>query len=227
MDLQATTPLHHWMLTLTSSTGFDDSQEDAVIQWHKRKSEMCLLVRELHDDGRRHYHSLIACSKPKNQPGVVRALETLYKQLNLDFVPHVSVKVKKMTDKIGAFYYLIKDLKNDDRPLYTYGWRFTWIKEQCLANLKKMPHRMLCTDTVQLTKRTSTRMVIEYAHRSGMPLTGKLSFANVIACMAEDKYQFEGTNMKYLYAQVLAQSGHQSAMRNLVLNELHFLDDLD
>ncbi len=86
---------------------------------------------------------------------------------------------------------------------------------------------MLTKDCVQLTKRTSTRMVLAYAGRSGMPLTGKLSFATVIAQMMADSYQFEGTNMKYLYAQVMAQSGNSAAARNLILSELHFLDDCE
>lgn len=223
LDLNADTDYPAFTFTFTSSTDFLPSQEDQLVQWHKKRSSFCLLVQEFHDDGRRHYHSVIAAPKPRDTSGWTRACATLYKAMDIEVVKGITYRVKKETDRVGWFHYLLKTQKGN--PLFLRGWTYSWIKEQCKANVKKMPHKILCKEVVVLSKATASQSVLKYAEATGQKLTGKISFANCVADMINDKYIFSGVSYKHVYSEVMVQSGNRTATVNMVLGELHFLDD--
>ncbi len=204
---------YRYMLTLTSSIGFNASQEDQVVQWHRHNSDKCFLVSELHDSGGKHYHSVIACVSPRTAGKVTEKLVRLYSQMRIDVVKGISVCVKSVSDFVGCLHYLCKDL--DDAPLLLIGWRMSWIKSECLANVKHIPHKMLRADQYMVQSSTSVQLVLRYAHASGHPLCGKDSFMTVVVEMQSTGYQFEKIKPRWLYAQVMAMVGRSSIARSL------------
>jgi len=210
-------------VTLTSSDGFTSVQEGQIVSWHRTHSDKCLLVRELHDSGKTHYHALL-CSTTKLAQGVTRQYECLYRSMNLEYVPKVTINVKKVTDLVGAMHYLSKDIADGGSSLLCWGWRFSWIKSECLGNIKKIPHRMLRKDQYMVQNSSSVQLVIQYAAAAGYPLCGKQSFITVTSEMQGKGYQFEKIKPKWLYAQVMAMCGHLELARRVWEDALFSLD---
>ncbi len=211
-----------YAITFTTRTpGFDDSEVAAIRDWCKNNSDACMLVEEV--AATRHLHAAFRCTQ-KTTVQVSRKLSRLYDSLNILWVPKVSCKVRKMTELIGWFHYLKKDL-GDAAPLLLTGWKMTWITEQCAANVKKIPRKMLLKHDYQVTSRNGTALVIEYAAANNYPLCDKYSFADVIAQMTADSYTFESVKIKWLFCQVMARCGHTRFTKDFVLSELQFLAD--
>ncbi len=211
------------MLTLTSSDGFSSVQEGQIVTWHKNHSDKCLLTREYHDSGKAHYHSIL-CTPTKLAQGVTRQLEVLYRSMNIEFVVKVSIVVKKVTDLVGAMHYLSKDIPLRGKPLCCHGWSYSWIKKECLVNIKKIPHCMLRKDQYMVQNSSSVQLIIRYAHAGGFPLCGKESFISVTTEMQAVGYQFEKIKPKWLYAQVMAMVGHKNLARQVWADALFGLD---
>ena len=210
-----------YAITFTTATpGFDDAQVLIITDWCRRNSDACFLVEE--QAATRHLHAAFRC-KQKSTHQVSRKLETLYKKMELPWVTKISCKVKRMCELIGWFHYLKKDL-GDNEPLLLTGWQMTWITKQCQENVKKIPHKTLLKNDYQLSTKTSTAMVIQYASAHNMLLCDKFSFADVLAAMAADSYTFESVRVKWLFCQVMARQGHPRYMKAHVLNELSFIE---
>lgn len=224
LDLHDTDARTPFMITFTTSMGdFPSDFELALAHWHKKKCESCLLIREggPGEDEHLHYHS-VGTWKTKHAGNVTRGCATFYSKFNLAFTDR-SVVVKKVTDLIGSWHYLRKSL--DGRvPLLVMGWSMSWIKEQCVANVHKIPNKVLMKDKHCLSTRTATARCMEYAKAQGMVLSGKDSFATLICEMAAEGYQFEAVKLKWLYCQCMSLTGDTRPMRSMVLNELNFLE---
>ncbi len=210
-----------YALTLTDGAGLL-VHEDAIIQWHKRKSDKTLLVSELHQDGRTHYHSIIYC-KSKQACAVTRMLKTLYKDMGLEWTFN-SVVVKRVTDEVGMYHYLCKDIPPGGVPVYIHGWLYSWIKSECVANVKNIPRKLLTKDNRKVLDSEASRVVIAWAKAAGHPLTGKLSFVDVIHLMRKEGYQFSGTKFKWLYGDVMAMTGNDDLSKAQLMDALFGLD---
>ena len=213
---------YKYFLTLTCPIDFTDDQERHIVHWHRANSEKTLLVRELHRDGRPHYHSVIHVLAPKQTASVTRKLEVLYKKMDIEWT-HNAVCVKKLTCPIGMFWYIIKDLHGEP-PLLIIGWQMSWIKDQCKANVKLTPNKLLSKEVLMLRDSSSVARVIKWAEVSGYPLTDKPSFINVVTAMQSEGYQFEKIKPKWLYVQVMAMCGHMAPARSMWENELFALE---
>lgn len=221
-DENGSSQLNEYCITISPRTTMDQSDRRKLCTWHSRFESVLLVAEDRPSDGVEHYHSLIA-SPVKSAQAITRQLITLYKSNQWEFVKGVTIRVKTCVDRIGWFHYLTKDL-GGNAPLGIKGWKMTWIKEQCLNNLKKMPHKMLARGQYMVNPKVGTRLVIEYAKARAIPLSGKEGFKQVLCAMAADGYQFEGAKLKFLYAQVMAMTGDSRAFASLIDNELHFLD---
>jgi len=202
-----------YCLTLTSLIGFTPAHEDQIVEWHRRNSDKCFLVKEFHDSGVPHYHSLIACTAPKQACHVTDKLCRLYGQMLIDYTKGVTVKVKRCSDFIGWLHYLCKDMSGP--PILVIGWTMTWIKQQCKANVKKIPRKLLSKNVYMVQSSTSVNLVVTYANACGHPLTGMDSFITVVTEMQAEGYQFEKIKPKWLYGQVMAVVGHKGCARRL------------
>ncbi len=224
IDLNADTDLPAFALTFTNAAFFTPAQEDQIVQWHKKRASYTLLVKEFHEDGRPHYHSLIASPKLKRAQQLVRMLDTLYAQMDIGpVIKRITFRVDPEKDRIGFFHYLLKE--QDGPVLLLMGWRLTWIKAQCLANVKKIPHKMLTKNVKMLSKSTASQTVLAYAKASGAVLTGKTSLCHVLADMSSEGYIFSSVPLKHLFAEVMAQSGEKTKAFNMFMGELHFIDE--
>lgn len=221
IDLNADHDLPAFTFTFTSNVEFTPAHEDQIIQWHKKKASFCILVRELHEDGRPHYHSVIAAARPKNTGSWTRLCETLYKQMDLPIVKGISFRVKKETDRVGWFIYLLKH--QEGPPLLVMGWKLSWIKKQCLEGIRHIPRKMLTKEVTVLTKATASQTVLRYAAAMGRKITGKISFCDVCCAMEGDKYVFGGYQLKHIYREVMNQSGQRALAHEMMMGELHFL----
>jgi len=210
-------------ITFTTGGEFPPAWEAALAAWHVKKCDQALVVREggPEEEEHLHYHS-VGTFKTSKASNIKSMCETLYKKHDVAY-DKPSVVVKTTTDLIGMFHYLLKD-QVDDQPVLLLGWKMSWIKEQCLSNLKKIPHKVLMKNKYVLKTSTATAVVMEYAKRKSLILTGKDSFATLVCEMARDGYQFEAVKLKWLYCQCMSLTGDDHAMRSLIMNELHFLD---
>lgn len=210
-------------LTFTCSGDFPVIWERNLASWHAKKCDSSLIVREGGEDEEEHlhYHS-VGTFKTSNPSNLSKACEVLYRKNNLDWVKGVSVCVKKCTDLIGWWYYLLKSVEGD--VLQIMGWKMSFIKEQMKMNVSKIPFKILMKDKYVLRTKSATARCMAYAKAIAHVVSGKDSFASLICIMAEDGYQFEQVKMKWLYCQMMSLMGDQRAMRSMVMNELHFLE---
>ncbi len=213
-----------YFLTLTSPQGWTAAQVDQVLQWHRRKCENCLLVAELHQSGETHYHSSIIVLKPKATHGVTRQLDTLYKQMGIPVINRVTHVVKSTSDQVGLFHYLTKQLKAGKEPLLLMGWQFSWIKKQCISNVKKIPRKMLMDGRIVLNAANAIPYCLNFAEAAGIGITGRDSFKTVVKLMVKDGYSFDNTKLAWLYSQLLCICGDDRALDQQIDNQLSFLD---
>ncbi len=199
--------LRKYCATCTCSAGFTPDQLTLLAEMHRQRYDKALCVHEPHEDGRRHFHSVFEC-RVKNPQSVLRMFERFYVNiLHIQPVKGVSIVVKKTSDLIGAFHYLIDPSKNGVR-LATFGWSDNWIRRQVRENLKKMPYKLLKRDDYTILMATGTNLIIEYAKRSGLPLSGKWTFRRVLQEMAGHGYSFHKVKIAILYCQVSARLGN-------------------
>lgn len=202
-----------FMSTFTCVDTFCEEFEEKLASWHARKCDSVLLVREGADgsDTHLHYHS-VAAFKNKQAAGVSRQAETFYKKLGMEWDKRRSVVVKKVCDLFGALHYLMKAQPAGRAPLMVKGWKLSWIKEMSLKSLKKMPHAQLLKDQYILSPKTATNMILEFANRKGLPITGRESFRGVIKEMIADHYRVSSIwpKITIIYAEVLMECGNHS-----------------
>ncbi len=214
--------LFAYCITLTCKDGFTDEQEKIIVEWHVRNSEKCLLVDELHESGEKHYHSLIHCKAPKSAGNVTNKLKNLYSTMNKD-ITHNSIRVKRQTDFVGWLHYLSKDIPADKKPLLTMGWGWSWIKQQCKDNVRKIPIKILLKDKYTVKQSAAVATVAAWAQAAGYPLVDKQCFMTCIVDMQSEGYQFHSVKFKWLYAESMAMNGNKDAALSLLENELFHL----
>ncbi len=178
----------------------------------------------MHDSGKTHFHSLICCRSPKMPSAVTRNLLRLYVSMELEPVKGVSIVTKKVTDFVGMLHYLTKDLAPAAKPLLCIGWSFSWIKQQCIDGIKHMPRCLLRKDQYMVQSSSSVQLIVQYARAASYPLTGKQCFITVCTEMQSKGYQFEKIKPKWLYAQVMAMTGHPDLARRVWEDALFGLD---
>ncbi len=202
----------------TTSPGFDDDQVHAIVRWARLMSDSCMIVEET--TTHRHLHGVFRV--PQKQTGqVTRKFHTLYSKLGLEWVTGVSVKVKKTTELIGWFHYMLKDQTGP--PLCLTGWSMQWITEQCQAAVKKIPRKILEKDQVVLSSRTAVPLIIAFAAAQNLMLCDKGSFIEVVVAMQADKYNFQNIKKKGVFEETMAQCGQLHYARQSWENELQFL----
>jgi len=208
LDLSSKTRYYGYFITWTPVTEFCDDFPGLLAKWHVKKCDMALLVSEggPGTDKHLHYHS-IGMFKNKQGAGVKRMCETLYGKFNME-VERSTIKVEEITELYGLFWYLTKDLEGP--PILIIGWQMSWIKQKCLENLKKMPHKMLLKDQAVLTPKTAVPLIIEYANRKGLLLDSKLSFRDCLKQMSKDKWRLVAIwpKITIICAEVLMQCGN-------------------
>jgi len=224
MDVSPQTNTYSYFITLTSPEGFTGAQVSLITDWHRVHSEKCILVEELHDSGKNHTHSLICCQSPKLPANVTRNLLRLYAAMDIEPVKGVSIVTKKVTDFVGMLHYLTKDLAPGATPLLCMGWAYSWIKQQIVDGIMHMPRSMLRKDQYMVQSSSSVQLIVQYARAAGFPLTGKQCFITVCTDMQSKGYQFEKIKPKWLYAQVMAMTGHEALARRVWEDALFGLD---
>lgn len=222
LDHHSSDSLFSYFITLTSNVCLSDF-EPAIVLWHRRGDKV-LLVGEDHLSGKKHYHSLITVASPKTANALTKNLVRFYEKESIPLQKGVSIKVKRVSNQVGMFHYLTKDL-NDSPPVLIIGWTMSWIKEQCLENLKLIPHKMLTKGVVMLTKRNAVGYFLKYREAKGAVVDSKLSFCQLVAEMMTDGYQFDGVQTKYLFSQVMARQGEQRFAISMLMGDLNFIDD--
>lgn len=220
--MAATTKIHSYAFTLTTQDGFTDLQVAQFSDWFSANADTACLTRELHKSGKIHLHACADLRKSSTN-SVTRVFTNLYERLNIPCQKGVSIRIKKVTDRLGWFHYLAKDLAVGQSPVLCHGYLWGDIQEQLKLAVKKIPNKMVKGDDHTMNMVTAPNRVLEYAKSVGCPISGADSFAEVISLMAEDGYQMHNLKFKILYAQCMAKCGRRSIMRDLVLSELAFL----
>ncbi len=209
-------------ITLTTSSGFTEQQISDIKIWFTRVCDTVLLTVEKHKSGKVHLHAA-AEFKCAQTNALTRKFARLYDTLNIPLQKGVSVKIKKVTDRIGWFHYLSKDIPAGQEPALIIGYKWGDIQEQCRAAVKKIPNKMVKGEDHTMNMVTAPNRVLEYAKSIAHPIEGKESFAEVLSLMAEDGYQMHNLKFKILFAQVMAKNGRRSVMKDLILSELNWM----
>lgn len=212
-----------YFATLTSSTDFTDDHEQAIIEFH-RQFDSVFLVVENHADGKPHYHAVFRDPRNKQTAKVTLKYERFYAANEIEYTKGISVIVKRVSELIGTFHYLSKDLPPDQPPLLIRGWRMSWIKETCLKNLKKMPHKMLMGDSAVVKPACAVDLCCQFAKRANILVDSKFTFGHLIKAMIKDGYLFHNVKLKILFVHVMARLGHDHWVDAWVDNELRFLE---
>ncbi len=195
---------YYYFVTFTASGGLTGFQCSEIRTHFIHKYEECFGCVEQHSSGSDHIHILYS-SPTKGAGSLTRVFERMYNRLNIPLVKGVSIKNKSAVNKIGLFHYISKAVKGD--PWLIKSWKYTWIQEQCVQNVKNIPRKMLRSDFIWVTQRDAAGLMIEYARATGRSLTSKKVFAEVFANMKSVKYQFAKVRIMLLYTSVLAICG--------------------
>lgn len=227
-DLNHRHGYYPFAVTLTASCreGFSKDQEKAIKEWHLHNTDQCLVSRELHGSGHPHYHSYVTV-KNKQAQGLTRKLKTLYKHMEMPW-SHNAVVVKTATDPAGWMGYCIKDLKADEPPLLTKGFKLCWIKEQAMQSIKSREHKRkgrTADDPFILGSKNAVRICLEFADKKGLPVSSQHTFALLCANMMEDNYNFDRVRFEQLYCQLRCKQGSHTSAVSMIMGKLQFIDD--
>ncbi len=214
--------MNGYALTLTTNRDFLPAELEAFAEWFRNNCDSCLMVTERGKNGRLHAHAGVTC-KHKQTCGLTRAFQTVYEKLRIPFTPKISLKFKKTTEQIGWFHYLIKDIPKGEKPYLLFGWSMTWIQEQCMSNIKKIPFKLMRGDDYVMNMVVAPNLVMEHAKRMGCPLSGRESFKTVFKAMVADGYQFHNIKLKVLFTTVMMRCGNDGPLDALLDQELAFL----
>lgn len=224
-DLSTEKGLTSYMVTLTHSGGFTSDQCDAIIAYHETDFfKNIVLVSELHQSGETHFHGVMDV-KAKQASTLTKRYQRFYAANDLQWNVKVSVKVKTVTDKLGALYYCMKELTDEDEPLVLKGWKRTWLQEQFRAGIKHVPYKQLLKDCYFVNKRNGCEIVILFAERHNMVIFNKESYGEVVAAMAKDKYRFAASSHRHIYTELRAMTGDRHAIMSLVSGDLFNIED--
>lgn len=210
---------HSYTFTATTtSPGFDDDQIMSICNWAKHISDSCCIIEEM--SSHRHLHGVfrVTC-KQTNQ--VSQRFQTLYKKMDMPWIPNISVDVKRTTELIGWFHYMLKDQKAP--PLVLTGWKRTWITEQCQKHVKKIPKKMHRLDRLVLDASTVVGTVLAYMSAHSLPIMDKFSFIAVVTQMQKDKFNFMKVRKALVYEAVMAELGHLDVAASAWESDLQFL----
>jgi len=210
-----------YCFTLTVREGFSVNQIASFADWLKLRTDYCFVSKELTAAGLWHIHAQ-ANLVPKNTSNVTKAVKGWYKQEDLEVGP-CSIKIKKETDRIGWFHYLTKDINSTDKPVLCHGYKWGEIQAECLANVKKIPRKMLEGDDYVLKMRTAYKVIMQYAQRIGQPITGKQSFMQILSKMICDGYLYHQLKLKIVLGHVMGCIGDEAAVFDMLENELHWV----
>jgi len=208
-----------YMCTLSPAVWYDAPQREAIIEWFSRHDQVLGYQEQ---EGQTHWHVLFS-SKQKKTGNVTRAIENLHTDLNIEWTKGVTINVKYSSVPLGHFHYLTDEIKGGKRVMLK-GWRMSWIQEQCRANLKSKPRKLLRKDVYVVNNIEGPDLIVQYATKHHMPLVDKRTFVQVVVRMGRDKYRFHKTKKKDLFADTLSIMGHDRASVSLWENELMFVD---
>lgn len=224
LDPTRESTLDSYFATLTCSGGFSDDQASAIEVFHRTDYFVnVLLVSELHQTGELHFHSLFDC-KTRAAGKVTQKFQRFYGSADIPFVSYVSVKIKSVTDKLGLFHYLTKDMLPDEKPLVLKGWIWTWIQEQCRDNIKRIPFKQLLRDCYFVNKKNGTEMILCYMKANKLRCQSKDDFKQIVHCMVRDRFRFSSSAIPWLYAEVSVMSDCGKPLASLLDNLLFHLD---
>lgn len=223
LDQDGQADLNGYFVTLTHRNGFSDDQRESIIIFHGTDYfKNVMLVQEDHESGERHYHA-IAEVKCKQTAGVTRKYQRFYEANELEVTPN-AIKVKRVSEKVGLFHYLTKDFEEGQKPLVLRGWRWTWIQEQVVSNLKKQPFKQLLKDCYFVNKKNGTDICLSYMKAHKIRVLGKEDYAELVCRMSEEKYRFVQSSHRYIYAEIMTSQKDRRAMRSMIANELFNMD---
>jgi len=219
VDFSPSTPkFQGFFLTISPKEQFTPAQAQVVKQFHQH-FERCLLVSEVRADGCDHYHSVYSSAHKKTN-SETRVLERLFTKNHISFTVGVTIKLKKVSNVLGLFHYLLKDVTADNPPLLLSGWQMSWIKQQCLDNVKNIPRKLLDKEVCMVTKRNGAELLLAYAKAAGMPIQGKECFIEVFLDMEAKHYNFSNVRLVSLYTRVMSLLGIRGPSRANVESEL-------
>lgn len=211
--------MSQYFWTLTAPDGLQPPHLARFKAYFRASTEKCLAVTEHHTSGLIHLHALTV-QKQKTTCQVTRSIKLIYEKLQIPWSQN-AVKIKRVTCLLGLFHYLTKELT--DSPLQLHGWSLTWIQEQCLANLKQRPHKMVKGSDYTMNMVVAPNLFIEYARLNHLPLSCKDSFKTVFKYMVRDGYQFQNLKIGVLYVTIMARFNSFYPLDNYLDRELEGL----
>ncbi len=220
LDLEGENAPAHYFLTVSTKADMSAEQLAGLTSWHKLRTP-CLLVREFRSDGVAHFHSVFG-SKVKKANTVTLNLRRLFLSLHIPVQVGVTIKVKRAPHLVGMFHYLTKDL-GDEKPLVLTGWKMSWIKQQCIDNVKNIPNKMLVKDDHFLKMRTAPGRILAYAKAKGFPIVDKDSYLRLCDQMLIDGFCFDLLKLDMIYGRVMGRLGDARAFHSHHEGKLAFM----
>lgn len=209
----------YYMATLAPKDWFTTEERTPIYAWFSTHDQVLGYTEE---ENRKHLHVLFS-SKQKKTGNVTRSLERMFETNQIEFTKGVTINVKSSSHPIGYFHYLTDEIKQGTRVMIK-GWQLTWIQEQCRANLKSMPRKLLSKDVYTVNNKEGPDLIVKYAKAHHMLCNCKQTFIRCVARMSTDKYRFHNVKMKWLYCDVLALCGNTRSVVSHWEAELFNLD---
>jgi len=206
-----------YIVTVTARGGLTEDQCDLIDVWVLGLHVKSVVSRELTPtSGLLHCHFWLEDRNARAQGlhrKIVRALGK-----DIDFTSHNALDVRPIRDgdekKMGG--YVAKDgmvMQNSS------GWTIAELIAEYVKGLQKNTNSNP-KNTFSLHQKNVEEMIIEYARRTGHPVTCKLEYVKLTAKMAAEGYSFAGVKFDVTYAQVLARLGFPEYFEDFMLMKL-------
>lgn len=212
--------MNHYFVTFSASGGLTEPLCQKFKTHFLSSYDYVFGCKEFHASGDAHLHILYT-SPAKQSNGLTRQYEKLYTKWGIDHVKGVSIKNKRVTNLIGMFHYISKDIK--EKPYMILKWKWTWIQQQCRDNVKLIPKKILNGENRWVNQREAGMIMMAYAKSTGKQIFSKEQFCETFAEMQEQGYQFDKVNLRPVYTLIMAMNGDKRPAYEYAMSQLNFL----
>ncbi len=212
----------YYKITLTASGGLGDTQIGAFRKYFE-PCKHAYLVNEFGESKMNSHLEGIVEFDTEKTSNVTDRIKLVYKKLEIEVIPKVTFRVKRVSHLIGALIYVSKELRESGKVVLLKGWESSWIDQQIKDNVKSIPYKMLIKKGTRVSQNTGGAIVYEWCIAHNMQVTNKEELFKVVKLMGDEGFLFGSIRPLGIYQDVCALFGDGVATEECFRSALCFL----
>ncbi len=213
-----------YKVTLTASGGLSADNIDTLVKYFTAKCSNAYLVNEFGESGSNSHLEGVIELKEKKTGNVTRGIASVYKKMDIEVLPRITIVVKSVCHLAGALQYASKELKDQGNVSLLLGWEKTWIQRKVESFVStKAPTTLLSMGT-WVSKRLAPAIIYTWCKAHNCEIRSLSDYRAVCVSMGEEGFMFDKGVHKVTVANVMALFGSGEGHGKVIDDECRFLE---